>query len=214
MLRQAFAILLVLMTSSAVALAQGGSFQGRYSLGWLRSPHVQKELEIADYQMEQIDKLQAKLQADVQELYADIRKSPREEQQEQYRHVQDKIKEIYRDGESQLKEILIPQQIQRLEQVSVQMRMRGSVAYGLRGELAEKLGLSDEQQKLLQEKAAEKNRELHKKYAELRAEMQKELLEEVLTDKQQKQLKDMIGETLEFNAAQPLRGAQSRRDVE
>ena len=206
MFRKLFSVVLILSSTAAVAVAQGAYSQGRYAMGWLRSPQVKKELEIADYQVEQIDQLQAKLQADVQEVYADIRKLPREEQAEQYRLAQEKVKKIYADGEAKLKEILLPAQIRRLEQVSAQMRLRGSVAYGLRGELAEKLGLSDQQQKLLQEKAAEKNRELYKKYAELRAQMQQELLEEVLTDKQQKQLDEMIGEPFEFNAGQPLGG--------
>ena len=211
MLRKVLTGVLVLMSSSAVAVAQGGYAQGRYSMGWLRSPQVKKELEIADDQAEQIEKLQAKLQSDVQKVYADIRKLPREEQQKQSSVAQEKVKKIYTDGEEQLKDILRPQQIRRLEQVSVQMRMRGSAAYGLRGELAERLGFTEEQQKLLNERAPEKNRELHEKFTELRAEMQRELLEEVLTDKQQKQLEEMMGKPFKFDARQPLKGTQSRQ---
>ena len=203
--------LLLLPAATSVAQVsnyQGGYWRSGYTMGWLRNEQVRKELEIVDYQVEKIEKVQTELQKKVQKLYAEIRKLPREEQGEKYREAQDKVKELYADAEKDLKEILLPAQVRRLEQVTTQMQMR-NVSYGLRGELGEKLGLTEEQQKMLREKAAEKNQELYKKYAELRAEMQKELLGEVLTDEQQKQLDELIGEPFEFNAVQRS-GAQGQ----
>jgi hypothetical protein len=64
--------------------------------------------------------------------------------------------------------------------------------------LEKKIGLTEEQQQLLREKAAEKDKQLYKKYAELRSQMEKELLKEVLTPEQRDQLKKLIGEPFEF----------------
>ena len=183
-------------------VVQGGNYQGgwqsSYTMGWLRNEQMRKELEIVDYQVEKIEKLQTKLQEDVRELYADIRELPRQEQAEKYREAQEKVRELYADAEKELGDILLPQQVERLEQVMTQMRMRGGMSYGLQGDLAKTLEITEEQQKQLREKAAAKNQELYKKYAELRREMQQELLEEVLTEKQQKQLDELIGEPFEF----------------
>ena len=180
--------------------------QSRFTMGWLRSPHVQKELEIVDEQMEQIEKLQSELQSDINDVYAEIRKLPREEQAKKYGEARAKVQELNDEAGKKLNKILLPQQIERLEQVSIQMRMRGGAANGLRGELAEKIGMTEEQQKQLREKAAEKNKELFKKYAELRAEMEAELLEEVLSPQQRKQLDDLIGEPVDFTQWQDAIG--------
>jgi hypothetical protein len=185
--------------SAAPALAQ---VSYGYGYGWLYNPQVQKELEVVDYQLEQIKELQSKLQAETREIYAEIAKLPREDQSAEYQEAQKKVQELYKDHNAKLKKILLPQQIDRLEQISAQMQLRGGAAYGLRGALAEKLGLSEQQQTELKEKAAEKNRELYAKYAELKAEMEKELLDEVLTAKQRKQLDDLIGEPIDLNAWQ------------
>jgi hypothetical protein len=178
--------------------------QGRYATHWLQNEQIRKELEIIDEQVEKIGKVQTEWNTAVRELYADIGKLPREEQAEQYRLAQEKMQKFYMDAEAKLKDILLPQQIDRLEQISNQMQMRGGAGYGLRGELAEKIGLTAEQQKLLQDKAGEKNKQLTQKYAELRSQMEEELLSEVLTPQQRDQLKQLIGEPFEFQAWQPM----------
>ena len=188
---------------AAPAFAQVSyNWQSSYAYGWLRSPQIQKELEVADYQLEKIKEIQSEVQTKTQEIYAKIRELPREDQTAAYRDAQKEVQELYKEQNKKLEDVLLPQQVRRLEQITTQMQMRGGAAYGLRGALAEKIGLTEEQQAELKEKAAEKNKELYAKYAEMKAEMEKELLDDVLTAKQRKELKELIGEPFEYNYQQ------------
>lgn len=148
----------------------------------------------------------------IRQFYADIGKLPRDEQAEQYRLAQEKVQKLYGEAGAKLKDILLPQQINRLEQISTQMQMRGGAGHSLRGELAEKIGLTAEQQKLLQEKAAEKNKQYYEKIAELRKQMEDELLQEVLTPEQRERLKKCLVSRSSFRRGRspPALGASRR----
>jgi len=165
------------------------------SLYYLRLPHVEKELELADYQREKIKELRETINSEMREGYAKLRDLPREERTKKY---YEQLNELSDKVEKKLQEILLDHQRDRLKQVSLQLSIRyrgAAVALG-KSELSEALGLSEKQQEELRKKRDEMNKKLQQEYQRLRNEAQQELLEAVLTPKQLRELKKLMGEKL------------------
>jgi len=179
-------------------LQSGGSgYRSPYggSLYYLRLPHVEKELELADYQRAKIKELREKINTEMREGYAKLRDLPREERTKKYYK---QLNELSADVEKKLQEILLDHQRDRLKQVALQLSIRyRGVAHAMgQSELAEALGISERQQKELREKRNEMNKKLQQEYQRLRKEAQQELLEAVLTPKQLRELNKLMGDGL------------------
>jgi hypothetical protein len=97
---------------------------------------------------------------------------------------------------------LLPHQSKRLKQLEVQLRMRGRMMGALDGDVAQQLGITEDQQGKLREKAEGLERELRKKMAEARKQMQDQLLAE-LSPEQRTQFNELVGEPFEFKDEPP-----------
>ncbi len=143
-----------------VESAQSFSYRSNYNQGplsMLRSRQYQEELALSDEQMEKVTAVQQDLQRQMREMF---RKSA----------------EIGGDGagllgeaqaalrekaDERIKEILLPHQVKRLNEIMVQARIRSRGATGLLDDnLFGTLRLTDEQKKELAEKQQEAQREL------------------------------------------------------
>ena len=175
----------------------GAGYRSPYSgsLYYLRLPQVEKELDLADYQREKIKELRETITAEMRTGYAKLRDFPREERTKKY---YEQLNELSLDVDKRLQKILLPHQRDRLKQVSLQlsMRYRGTAHALGQSELSEALGISEEQQNQLKEKRGEMNKKLQQEYQRLRKEAQQELLEEILTRRQLRKLKELMGDDL------------------
>jgi hypothetical protein len=131
--------------------AQAGRMQRPYaspwsgSIQWLAMPEVQKDLELIDDQIEKINKIRQELQQEMQSSYKTLSSVPGEERQQKY---YDLSVELSERTEKKLMEVLLPEQQDRLRQISLQMRLRNYYALGQQltsEDLTKKLGISAEQ---------------------------------------------------------------------
>jgi hypothetical protein len=174
---------------------------------------VQKELEMTDEQIELIKELGEGRNrgggVDREALRAEMEGLSDEERTA-------KIKEM-RESRSKeqmesLGEILLPHQMDRLNQLSVQASAQNGARSLLNGPLAEKLNITDEQKEELRETAEELQKKFNDEVTKLREEMQAKLIEK-LTTEQQAELKEITGEKFTFERQQRgNRGAGGPRD--
>ena len=205
----------VLMTLAAslmltsTAMAQGFRGGGGMGMDMLRNEAVQKELDLVPDQMEKLTAIGEKAQGMFREMFSGFRDLSAEERQAKMEEIREKMEEARENLETEIKDVLLPQQIDRLQQISLQRRMRYMGTSGVLGSdtLAEKLGITEEQKKKLQEKQQKVQEELNKKIQKLREEAREELMQ-VLTPEQQKTLKEMIGEPFEMPQQQGRGGFQ------
>lgn len=225
MVKNSIAFVLTLLFSfSSVAWGQavasrpygGGSTLGQ-SLYWLTTPQIRKELEIVPEQQERLAQLQKDSQTKLSEAYKKLADVPQEERQQKYIEL---TKELGEESEKQVRDILLPMQIQRLKQILLQTKMQqmqwGGANAFIVDELAEELEISDEQKAKFAEKEKELRAEIQKKtqefYKKLQEETRAELLD-VLTEEQRAKLQRLTGPTFEWKyeapAAQVTKPVQS-----
>lgn len=182
-----------------VRLVQSGgvAYRSPYggSLYYLGLPQVEKELELADYQREQIKELRESINKEMRTGYEKLRELPREERTKKY---YEQMSELSDSVEKRLQEILLDHQRDRLKQISLQLsiRYRGVAASLEQSELSGALDISEKQKKELREKRQEMYKELQQEYQRIRKEAQQELLESILTPKQLRELKKMMGKEM------------------
>ena len=98
-----------------------------------------------------------------------------------------------------MKDLLLPHQIKRLEQLSHQVSMKkGGAANALTsGKLKDELELSDDDVTKLKARSKELNEKLEKDIAALKAKVKKDLLKE-LSASQRKKLDELTGDEFEY----------------
>lgn len=185
--------------------ARGGQAGGGLQMLLMRED-VQRELEVTDDQIEELRELgrSGGERMDRQQLREEMEGLSDEERREK---LQDLRQNRMEESKARLKEVLLPEQIERLDQLAAQFAMRAGGQAMFRGQLAEQLGITDDQREELQKKAEELQQEFNKKMQQLRQEMQEKLLDQ-LSAEQRKKYRDMVGEAFEFQ--QPERGAFGR----
>lgn len=116
------------------------------------------------------------------------------------------VRDVNRRQAERLGEILVPHQLDRLKQISFQRneRMAGASGVLLSKEIAEQLGIDEEQKEKIRQRAEELRKDFEAKVAELKEGMRKELLEE-LTPEQQEKIEELRGAKFEFK--EPAFGA-------
>jgi hypothetical protein len=192
--------------------AQAGRMQRPYvspwsgSIQWLAMPAVQKDLELIDDQVEKVNKIRQEMQQEMQDSYKTLSSVPAEERQQKY---YDLSVELSERTEKKLMDVLLPEQQDRLRQISLQMRLRNYYALGQQltsEDLAKKLGISEEQkdrllalQRELQEEMQQKMREF---YTKMNEEAEKRMFEG-LTSAQRRELQTMMGERFEWSPWSP-----------
>jgi len=201
-----FACMMCLCDASAQP--GGGGFGGFGGFGGrpedlLRRDDVRKELELVDDQIKQLDELSARQREGGRDLFSGFQDLSREERGEKMREI---LAERAAETQKELDNILLPNQAERLAQLSVQFSMRGGASRALSGnQVAEELGITDEQKENIRKKSEELQKELNEKIAELRKEMQDEVMQE-LTAKQRAQWEEMVGDPFEFQQTQQFGG--------
>ena len=103
-----------------------------------------------------------------------------------------------------ISEILLPHQMTRLNELTVQMKIQGGGMSMLSSDVARDLGITDEQREQLRAKVDEIERETRKKEAELRRQAREQVIS-LLSTQQQEKLKSMTGKTFTFEMQMPQR---------
>jgi Spy/CpxP family protein refolding chaperone len=168
------AVSAVMMSLNAAALAQpGGGFGGRgfggggSLLDLARIEAVQKEIEVVDDQLTAINKLADELRAQrdsQQGERPDFRNMSEEQRDKLFAEMRARREKESLAANAKLAEILLPPQITRLEEISLQQR--GTSALG-DPKVAEKLGLSADQKKKLEETMTANMESMRSKMQEL-----------------------------------------------
>jgi Spy/CpxP family protein refolding chaperone len=187
----ALALAVVALAAAAVQ-AQGPRPGGGGTLFLLTQKSVQEELKMSEEQVKKVSELEAKQR----EAFRDFRDLSREERQK-------KFQEMAKANEKAIGEILKPEQLKRVKQISLQRQ-------GLRAlgdpEVAEALKLTAEQKDKVKAVMDETGKEMRalfgagldrdearKKMEEIRKASEEKLMT-ILTDEQKTKLKELQGE--------------------
>lgn len=192
----------------------GGGFGGRggggdMTMSLLRMEEVQTELEISPQQKEAIEKMAEQARGERPD-FGSIRDMDEDERQAFFEKMRKQGEERVAQMKEQLEEVLLPQQMARLEEIGLQVRGMQAledkeVAAKLKITEAQKEELADVREKL-QEEMREKMREvfqgggggdIRETFGKMREDMEKKVLA-VLTSDQQKQFEEMKGEPFEM----------------
>ena len=210
----------------------GGFGGGGGSLALLAREDVQKELELLDDQIEEVEAAREDQQASMREAFSGFgrggnrgdrgrggnrggdrgkgrdadkgKKGGGEDRLARFRELREKME---KETQEALDEILLPHQSKRLGQLVLQRSLRGGaaqVATALStGDLADDLKVDEKQGESLQAKARTIEAKLRAQIAKLRQQAQDELLS-TLSPAQQREFKDLVGKPFTF--VEPERG--------
>jgi Spy/CpxP family protein refolding chaperone len=175
------------------------------SIHWLLSPQMQSELEIVDSQKEKLEKIRGEFQMQITEAYKVYSDAPPEERLSRYNA---RLKEIADEVEKKVEDVLLPHQVKRLKQILTQMRLGYGAATALtQGDLADELGITDQQREQLRKAEEEIRQDMQQKIQEFYRKLQddaREKLHAILTPEQKKRLEEMQGERFEWQRQQPM----------
>lgn len=195
-------------------------------IGLLMMPEVQKELNITEQQMQQIQQLMIQQREQMQPLMQQMRDATPEQRQKLMEQAMQKWDEA-------LGKVLQPAQRARLRELQLQAQGASALA---RPDVAKELNLSEEQRKKIGDILAQYGQKqmqlwqqgrgpnvdrqaMMQQMQQLRQQMDKELLA-VLTAQQQEQWKKMLGKPFEFPRMPGMRpgggppgGAGPRREL-
>jgi Spy/CpxP family protein refolding chaperone len=183
----------------------GGFFGGGGIAGILQMPEVQKEVELTDDQRTELGKLRNEIRDQIrnqmQDSFNGMRDLSDEERQARIDQIRAQMDTIRKDVEGKLQKVLLPNQFDRLKQIDLQSRIQREGAAALsQGELADQLGLTDQQKEQLQQKSEQVQQDLQAKIRQLRLDARGQLLE-VLTAEQKAKLEALMG--TQFDLPEP-----------
>jgi len=212
-------------------MMRGGPGGGGSLMGLLRSEAVQKEIELLDEQKTELEKfgeqLRSRRTGNQGGERPDFRSMSEEERQKFFAEMRTRMEERAKEANAKIEKTLLPHQIKRLKQIALQLRGVGALA---NREVAEALGLTDEQKKEIEEVQAA-NREtmmtrarelfqgggerpdrekMREQFQKLREEADGKLLA-VLKPKQMKKFEELKGEP--FEMPRPPIGPQRERPL-
>lgn len=190
---------------------RGGFGRGGGMTGLLRSDEVQAELEITEEQLADLQAMGEEMRDEMRAKFEGMRDLPQEERRERFASMRDEMQSMQSEAEERMGDILLPHQVARLKEISLQQQIRGGGLQGtMRGPLAEELGITDEQREQMTTKAQELQEEMEQKIEELRNNAREELMG-LLTPEQRSKLETMIGSDFEMqdrNQGRRLGGQQ------
>jgi Spy/CpxP family protein refolding chaperone len=188
----------------------GGGFGGGFGdpSMLLRNEEVRKELEIDEDQLAALTEIGKKSMPERPEG-VNMREMDEEARKKFFAEMQAKMQAKAKEVKEQVAEVLTPGQLDRLNQISIQVRGAGALQDP---EVAAALKITDEQKKQLTEKGEEVREKMREKMREaftggkggpeafqtLRTEMETEVLS-VLTEEQRKEFESMKGEKFEMS---------------
>lgn len=166
------------------------SFSVPDTFNLMSDPSIQQDLALLDTQREKVWDLQAEFGGQMVEANTSLHDGTLTV--EEYKTMLMARKVAY---QSRLENLMLPHQLKRLTQISVQEHIKKSgTANAISSQLvADKLRITDGQKEELVRRSKEVKEKLRKEIARLRAEAKRELLS-VLTTEQQEQLTELVGE--------------------
>ena len=201
---------------------RGGFGGGMDSTMLLMSEQVQKELELADEQKAEIKKISDEMRESARASFQGLRDLGEEERRAKFAEMREKAEASRAEVQKKVDEILLPEQRERLSQISLQVQGDAAVTSD---EVAGKIGLSDEQKQKIEavrDAAREKMRAAfgqrgeggdganrREEMTKLRADTQAQV-EAILTDEQKQKLTELKGKPFELDRSQ-FRGGQGGR---
>ena len=208
----------------------GGFGGGGSSLELLAREDVQKELELLDDQIAEVEDAREEQRDAVREAFSGFGRGgnrgggdrgargnrdrqgggdrgQRREGEDRFARFREMREKMEKQVQASIDKILLPHQSKRLNQLVLQRRLRGGAAQTAStlssGDLADNLKVSESQGEKLQEKARSIEAKLRKEIAKLRQKAQEELVSS-LTPAQQREFKEMVGKPFTF--VEPERG--------
>ena len=171
--------------------APGGIFEA------LKDKRVQEELELADFQVTQLQALAAALTADLGPRMEELKTLPKEEQNVAMEDLRKEMATRLTQLQGEIETILLPHQQQRLRQVALQQRMQkaGTAEALLSPELASEFRLTEAQVTQIREGIAKIEEEYRVKAQKLREEMRDKIIVQ-FPFQHRERLKTMIGAQL------------------
>jgi hypothetical protein len=163
----------------------GGFGRGASEAMLLAREDVQKELVLEPEQLAELGKLRDN--NDMRAVFEKMRELPEAERMTKGREL---MEAAQKKTQAQVDKILIGPQADRLKQLALQFQMRAGGAGLANDDVAEKLGIPEDQREKLRTKARELELQARKKLLE-------DLLKE-LTPEQQKKYQELVGEPFEF----------------
>lgn len=184
----------------------GGLNRGMGGVGTLlMSEAVQQEVGLDAMQLEELrtvgDSIRDEMRDRMRGRFRDFRDLNEEDRQAAIAEMRAEMNEVQAEVEDRIRGVLKPSQMERLKQIELQQQMQRGGAQALtRGSIAEKLGITPEQQEQMREKAQEEQVKLQQQIQQLQQESRERVLS-VLTEAQRAQLKELTGE--KFDMPQP-----------
>ena len=157
---------------------------------------INEELELLDYQADQLRELQKEFQRELRTASVEIRKLRGEERKK-------RLDEVAASTTAKLREILLPHQFKRVRQITFQSMANPRSSSSMAGILLNSVIRNQLQidkktyEKIVEQSKTEKER-LDKEIAQLKKESEKRLLEN-LSAEQRKKLNELIGEVFDFS---------------
>lgn len=202
------------MSASSAFAQRGGGGPGGFGgpgggggafgmIGLLQNEDVRKEIDFLPEQQEKIEALQRAQREEMRNQFQGFRDLSEDERRERFQNLRTEMEERSKKLDADIKDILLPQQYTRLNQIALQQRIQraGTVNALTSEELG--LGITDEQKAKLEELSKEAEKELQDKIAKARAEAVEKILAG-LTPEQRSKAKEKLGS--EFRMTQPRFG--------
>lgn len=160
-------------------------------VGMLSDKAIRNELEMADYQYNQLQKLSAQAQKDAAAQIRDLDFGDN--------NWLDQLRQIRAQAKSQLDSVLLTHQKERLRQIRMQSQIRRLTLVEIltNDPVKTKLEITDNQTTELRKTEKEIEKELEEEIAKLREKAREKLLSK-LTSEQQKQVEQMLGQPFDF----------------
>lgn len=240
-----FGVLALTLVFAASAMAQpgGGRQRGQAGPGMggpggpgmggplqlLRLEQVQKEIELVDDQKAKLRELGEATARDMREAFSGMRDLNEEQRRERMEELRKKAQEREAELAKKIEGILLPHQLKRLKEISVQVQ-------GIRAlnsaEVAKELGITDDQkakmesirrevtdqfakmreemQDLSPEQRRERFREMGEKFRETQQQVEEKILN-VLTPEQKEKFEALKGKKIDIDMRQMMGGPGGNR---
>ena len=194
---QNFSIMTADMPSSGMLASDVMAFSPAMDeMGMLTNSHYQQELGLADEQIQEIK--------DLNNSFSERMKKMLQSEDGHIRindatNLKKMIDDFNQEKKEKIKSVLLPAQLERLAEVKLQNKMahQGGAATLTDKQLAEKLGISDEQKERIKDRAKELREKLEEDIAKLREKAREDLLDELDSD-QRNTLNEMLGDKFEL----------------
>ena len=209
------AVLAVVLCSADVATAQRGGFGGSNEsvMGLAQTEHGAKVIEANEDQIAGIKELTEQMNLDRRDMFMEMRDEWRAEgvdQQALMEKVRDKMASIENDAQKELESILLPHQMTRLKEMSLQLSMKRDPKQALT-KIADAIGATEEDVEAYVKKLEELAPEVKRKQLKLQQQANETAMKSAFTSAQIAKFKKLIGESYAAPERQPFRGWGQQR---